>query len=1397
MKNKILAIFGMAFFLGVTSFNPIYANAVTSYDLTWSNMDFANHNGSRLKLGGTDVFCSQYGVITNPHYNEYEVMSVDGTKLVDYPATLEDDDYVFAGWGTWKMNDTATAAEQESTDNSPDDNATTKYIPYTISTTNDVNKGRNGKWMQSEINSLSFLNHYLSGTDIDTIRANQALTWAAQYHLMYTMAKSNDSRNTMRVVFDQGVINNATYGLDARFGTSYLKSYNICKEFIWKMNNLRTIPSFSYTVPDLADANPIELYWDEDLQKYTATINDENGVLKYYDFEIDGVTCTENEDGTLTITSDKAIENVVSNAKKVGTKYVGARDTLLPEDCKLATITGYHWNKEDTNNHIAFDGSSVKNTKEKFSYSFMKKVSGHKNKSISDGGWGCKWKCTTSASKITDCTGSHSNCKDYDGDCTTCMHCDNDINTHKCDKDCYYVYSCTNAGCSPSGESTHSVSGCTGSISKSWHCSGKKNVHNCDSDCTSHPDDCKHYKHCDSYNGSTTASVVTNKTAGSNCTVSNQCTEQHYKIATGSKYKKVTAKYPDWQDTVMPKAGSITLVDPVYAYIAIKTVPHEEKAETSVKTQLIDEEGNVVDHIIPGEMYKVRYIYTYTGESKGFKINKVDNSVPKYEYPYSARLTTTAISANGSDDAIIKLKSSYLNGEKTLDKYNLDIDLTDVMLYGDFKTLESDSSVYKWSSDNSPATYNDNSWDDKIYLDALITDAADDGYTPKTTAQIKASSLHSDNISKVEKKTVDGKEILTIEWTYDSAYEVFNSPVCIANAFILVGNSKNYSKTYFDEYYNYADEEAINNVGGDGYFGRHVVTTQNAEYETYADDITMWQTDVDISFNTDIGPILNTGAGITSPVDIKSTKSMNYNLYYTVVLKNDKAHIFNAHKSKANNVTNAAVEGEKNVNVTDKIEMDITTKHNITYSDYIGVLYPIDHIKTGETHIQRSIPAELNVKESGTEVFKVDSTLNNTKTVYEYKYKKPTIDDSGTRMKATISFKDNYSNNSATCNDTVYAANNPNLHKPYSIKGTSTYDTNTSYGLVLANNHAVTIHDRDTKNNYTEYAYDYNVHKKNNKVTYPSYRHSVAFFKYSATDYKKDNSALNSGYSDIDATSGSYDGTAQSQTEKYYISQVLFRSNYTTKYQAELEKQGANYVIETSDDGHKDAWIDMVNDNKYAKVAAGQGFEIKVKVVYSNSLLRRYISRYAGIDDAQTLVTNIASSRLNGKTKQYCNVSYLTGYGVLDKCSKNKVKGSNIFTDLYVYMSDNPDTVYSYSGIYDTPQIFDVQIEDVTEDTTTIVYTMKKSEENGIASDYQSMKFYTNQLAPDSKSQGIVEDGNLKSNMHSIVLWTPTVAATGFEYPAAIQDRYIGDAIELGYTIQSTGADDSIVHIVQ
>ena len=91
------------------------------------------------------------------------------------------------------------------------------------------------------------------------------------------------------------------------------------------------------------------------------------------------------------------------------------------------------------------------------------------------------------------------------------------------------------------------------------------------------------------------------------------------------------------------------------------------------------------------------------------------------------------------------------------------------------------------------------------------------------------------------------------------------------------------------------------------------------------------------------------------------------------------------------------------------------------------------------------------------------------------------------------------------------------------------------------------------------------------------------------------------------------------------------------------------------------------------------------------------------------------------------------------------------------------------------------------------------SHENGIASNLQKMRFYTNQLAPDKVSPGIVENNyDVSANgEHSITIWTPIVAATPFDYPSAMQDRYIGDAIELGYTIRTTGADDAIVHIVQ
>lgn len=95
-------------------------------------------------------------------------------------------------------------------------------------------------------------------------------------------------------------------------------------------------------------------------------------------------------------------------------------------------------------------------------------------------------------------------------------------------------------------------------------------------------------------------------------------------------------------------------------------------------------------------------------------------------------------------------------------------------------------------------------------------------------------------------------------------------------------------------------------------------------------------------------------------------------------------------------------------------------------------------------------------------------------------------------------------------------------------------------------------------------------------------------------------------------------------------------------------------------------------------------------------------------------------------------------------------------------------------------------------------YTMKLSHENGVSSNYQTMRFYTNQLSPDSKKS------DSESAKHYINLWTAVFPALEIDDDLANnswnfdnQSRYLGDVTKLQYLITSTGADDSIVHIVQ
>ena len=798
-------------------------------------------------------------------------------------------------------------------------------------------------------------------------------------------------------------------------------------------------------------------------------------------------------------------------------------------------------------------------------------------------------------------------------------------------------------------------------------------------------------------------------------------------------------------------------------------------------------------------------------------------------------------------------------------------DLTDITIRGLYTTPETAytlNGTYTWDSGSD--------WNDSIYLDALVTDQFDDNYDNKDAGSI-SSNNGSPLLTDFTVSKPNHNDMLVV-WEFDTKPEVFTSALVYGTAYIEVGEDRNFTKNYFDEAYNYGKDqqgataytnwfynfEEHNNVGGVGYFSseytgpggpqsnklipNHTVYTQNNEYLTYAVKNKVWQSDVDIKVSNFVQ---NTGAGITEHIHQdrgRDNHDLNYNLYYTIDVVNPKATIYEnkqrVHDGQTENDENTTpYDTASDVNefdVNTYISWDVTGKAEIkdagggSLSD--GNTIVVDHIKTGRTYIQREIPtvlATMTALPKETMSFKIYP--NHDRLIYEDHYTGAMVSGSDIGRTVSVSAKDGYyPPNEQSCVSDIYPAMNPNQMdmRPQNISNSNNVpdqynqDDNvlhhmsptTSFTTRLSNGETKTIVDSHTKT-YTQYDFEYNPSNRNNKVTFPSRRRSIMFFKYSKTNYSYNGKSVQSAV-------GQFKNAGKTQTESYYISQVLFKSNYTSKYKKELEAQGADYIEDKDVYGNlTDAWIDMVNQNKFAIVSAGQGFELRVTLKYENSFLTQYLARYFGSDDGQNDIlgtSNRVQKRYNdvpANSRQYANISALTGkdgrtapyyrnterayissYSILDRLAVNLVTGANVFNDLYVFMSDNPDTVYSYSGIYGTPVVFERDIK-YSEDysVTTITYTMCVSHENGIASNLQNMKFYTNQLAPDKKSPGIVEGTYdvAEKGEHSITIWTPIVAATPFDYPNAMQDRYIGDAIELGYTIRTTGADDSIVHIVQ
>ena len=1456
----------------------------------------------------------------------------------------------FRGWGTWEINEDHTDAIQISTDGAPsslawkevfdedmedneDDSYNNRYqgtdtIRKWTEQVKDFITGHEGcvEPFKTQMKEITYTEagfdtsqlyaqgmiHYYIFEDLDSsaysedakYQCEQAMDWGIQYKFITTtgidgndlMVNYNDSNGYYGVNRSQYYSGSCDGYIKTTIGGQYdaLKLY---RQVVWKTVNMRMTPSFSERNPNNCD--PIKLYWDEDLQKYTSTISDSNGVLDYFDFEIPGVNIVNNGDGTMTITSENEINGELTSLRKAS--------RLEPEDGVFKLPSYYRWNLE---------GKTVK-----YKYTTLKplveSILGHIDQEDNDGvgpgrinlpgikyvhdyDWNCNWYCTNGDDTSEHCTHAYNNCdleanycqreiNNCNNSANSCTHSNNNC-SHEHNDEC--EVSCTHSH----SDSCHSHTSDCHSHTSSCHSHSKEtdkcHQHNLETDkCHAHVDEdnagCYHKNYCDYYAEEKRVGVETfvNGQPQSDCETEWCCGKEHYE----TEEKDISGQYIDWQDISGVYAKGQKLIDPTYAYIKVTTEEHEFPAQTDTEILLIADNdewndltytapnGKVIkhsSHLRVGEKFHLKYIYSYEGASKGFRIEFTLENKPYYQYNYLSRMQ-----APQNVIPIYNLRTGlagdrFSNGYINVPHAKLVIEETPVTIRGLYQTPETAytlNEVYSWDSGTS--------WNDNVYLDALTEDQFDDWYDNKAaddyaganggekiTTNVISPLLTDFTVSK------DNGKIQAV-WEFDTEPEIFGSALVFGTSYINVAEDTNHTRTFYDEAYNYAKDamgstgytnwfynlEDHNNVGGTGYFSweytdpngtqsetlipSHTIFTQNNEYRTYAVRNKVWQSDVDIKVSNFVQ---NTGAGITEHIYQQRGRcnhDMNYNLYYTIDVENPKATIFEDKVRAYDNTTDSDTQTTPYDTTADVYEFDVNNliSWGSTGASQTGVSYGrttvVDHIKTGRTYIQREIPTVLTTMTSlPKEVMNFSIYPNHDRLIYEDHYTNANISGNAANRKVTVSVKDGYyPSNEQTAGSDIWPAINPNVKEmqPQNINGSDNVpdqynqDDNvlhhiaptTSFNIKLSNGETKTVVDSHTKN-YTQYDFEYNPSNRNNKVTFPNYRNSIMFFKYSKTNYSYNGNSIQSAV-------GEFRNTPKTQTESYYISQVLFKSNYTSKYKKELEHQGADYVEDYDANGNLlNAWIDMINQNKFAIVSAGQGFELRVTLKYENSYLTQYLSRYFGQDDGQNDILGTSNrvhqrylASTTEKGRQFANISSLTGKdgrttpfykdtdrayissnSILDRLAVNLVTGSNVFNDLYVFMSDNPDTVYSYSGIYETPVVFERNIK-YSEDfsVTTVTYTMCVSHENGISGNLQKMKFYTNQLAPDKRSPGIVE-GNTDvsaNGEHSITIWTPIIAATPFDYPAAIQERYIGDAIELGYTIKTTGADDSIVHIVQ
>lgn len=581
-------IFTLVLVSGVSIFQPIDASADYSISLTGINFD--NHRSMKATIDGKPVFCIQYGYPFRSKVSDLQMVngSVRGHEgtiadNVRYLLFYTDKDWkseYFRGWGSWSTNGDATDAVQTSTAGTPtsltwnedfDDHAShSEDAPYNnrVTSSGGVTRwlsevypnmtGHEGSvaptatqmkeityaqagFSTSQVYAQAMTNYYIyedsdaSGYSSDTkFKCKQAVDWCIEKNKITTIGIYG---TTLNLIFQ----NNCDGYVKEFIGSQY-DAMKLYRQMVWKTTNMRMIPSFASRVS--SDCEPIKLYWDENIKKYTATVSDANGVLNYFDFNIPGCTVTNNGDGTLTITSANQLDGVLTSSPN--------KSRLEPSDGIFKLPQYFRWNLEGkvvsfsyTALQQDFDSTATAGGGSQIFYESGDGRAETRNRpyvhshSYSPA---CNWFCGTSKEEVTHCTKEINNCTET----PNAGWVEGKYTKHK--------HSFAECGAASLGRPT-----CKHNLNAGW-VAAHYTRHEHTDDCHTHTIECQHQYDCpywQKYNRVGYDTYV-NSSPLSTCRVTWCCGKQHFK--TVQHNNEISGKYIDWQDLSGVYTGGQKLV---------------------------------------------------------------------------------------------------------------------------------------------------------------------------------------------------------------------------------------------------------------------------------------------------------------------------------------------------------------------------------------------------------------------------------------------------------------------------------------------------------------------------------------------------------------------------------------------------------------------------------------------------------------------------------------------------------------------------------------------------------------------------------------------------------------------------------------------------------------------